>query len=68
MRSLQKITTFIELEVFVLLILNISIFSFGIYVEMRTQMFRLSNINNGSDGSNEKMNYGRYGIDYEMYR
>jgi hypothetical protein len=59
---------FIKLGVLILLILNISVFSFDICIELLTKMFRLSNINNGSDGSNEKMNCGRYGIDYEMYR
>ena len=65
---MQQKIAIIELGAIILLILNISAFSFGICVELLKQMFRLSNINNGSDGSNEKMNYGRYGIDYEMYR
>jgi len=38
--------------------------AFAICVVLVTQIFWLSNINNRSEGSNEKMDYGRYGIDF----
>jgi hypothetical protein len=36
-----------------------------ICVGLLTQIFWLLNINNRREGSNEKMDYGRYGIDFD---
>jgi NADH:ubiquinone oxidoreductase subunit K len=55
MCSLYQTTAPIELGVIILMILKISACSFSICVGLLTQIFRLSNINNTSQGSNEKM-------------
>jgi hypothetical protein len=39
--------------------------AFAICVGLLMQIFRLSNINNKSEGSNENMDFGRFGIDFD---
>jgi len=56
----------IELVVIILMILNIIDLTFVVCVGLLTKIFRLSNINNRSEGSNEKMDDCRYGIDFDM--
>jgi len=42
-------------------------FQFCYLCRRQTQISWLSNINIGSEGSNEKMDYGRYCIDHDTY-